>query len=289
MASTQSIEFVSPLGNTINFTDQINYYVPRGKSGFHGQPFSLIDRMTPFVAGGVLTGIQVQPRTIEIPVYVIGSTRSTFLSRLEYLARNLDPAHGDGLLKYTRPSGQLRQITCRLANIFEDSTEQKLYTPKSTLIVLQFKAYDPYWYPTQAITANYGVSTPSAFFPFFPLNVSADGLSGGTTLVNIGDAPAWPIWEISGPGSDFALINNTTGYRLDMSTTSISLGEVLTIDTRPGHKTADVDGTSVFDEIDNTSTLWPLIVGNNSVELQLTGGTGDTEVVVSFYPPYNSA
>jgi len=288
MASTQSIEFVSPLGATINFTDQVHYWVIRGKSGFHGTPFAIIERETPFVAGAYISGIQVKPRILEVPVFVLGNNRNDFLDRMAYLAKYLDPVNGDGTLRYTRPNGTIRELSCRMSAIFDDSSQNRLFGAKGTQVVIQFKAYDPYWYPQSPTTASYGVSAPSAFFPFFPLVVSPDGLSGGATINNPGDAPAWPIWDITGPGSDIALINNTTGYRLDMSTTSISAGEHLIIDTRPGFKTAEVDGVSVFDEIDNTSTLWPFVVGNNSVTLQLTGATGATLAEVEFYPPYNS-
>jgi len=288
MASSQTIEFISPLGATIDFTDKVHYRVPRGKFGFTGIPTELLERETPFVAGSTLLAVQTKPRIIEFPVLLTGNSRNDFLDRMAYLARHLDPNLGDGVIRYTRPNGQARQITCRANGVFSDSTDTDFYGPSGNLLVLRFKAFEPFWYPTTPTEASYGVSAAGAFFPIFPLEVAPDGLSGGATLNNPGDAPAWPIWTITGPGSDFALINNTTGYRLDMSTTSITAGQTLVIDTRPGYKTAEVGGVSVFDEVDSTSTFWPLVVGNNVVELQLTGATGETLVEVAFYPPYNS-
>src|SRR5699024_896315 len=43
-------------------------------------------------------------------------------------------------------------------------------------------------------------------FPFFPIFLADSTVQGDHELVVEGDAPVWPVWEITGPGKDVEII-----------------------------------------------------------------------------------
>src|SRR5699024_11285528 len=54
-------------------------------------------------------------------------------------------------------------------------------------------------------------------FPFFPVFLSDSTVQGGHELTVEGDAPVWPVWEITGPGRE-----DRKSTRLNSSHVSIS-------------------------------------------------------------------
>ncbi|MET9053303.1 hypothetical protein ABZW50_19375 [Streptomyces bacillaris] len=54
---------------------------------------------------------------------------------------------------------------------------------------------------------------------------------------NEGTRNTWPVIRITGPVSNVSVINATTGRRLDLPTLSLTTGQWVEIDTRPGYRT----------------------------------------------------
>lgn len=77
---------------------------------------------------------------------------------------------------------------------------------------------------------------------FFPMVLSASTVSGVYELEVQGDAEAWPIWQISGPGTDARLENQDTGEALFLSG---MITETVTVDTRP--RSQDITSISMPD------------------------------------------
>jgi phage-related protein len=109
--------------------------------------------------------------------------------------------------------------------------------------------------------------------PFLGPHISSSGIASSFSVFNSGDVEAWPIWTITGPGNTITLTNTTTGKALVLSIT-LTGGQVLTIDTRPGHKTVTrEDGSNQFATVSSTSSLWELVTGNNAVTLAISETT----------------
>lgn len=102
--------------------------------------------------------------------------------------------------------------------------------------------------------------------------------SPGVAVVNLGDAPSWPVLRIYGPITDAAIDNMTAGDALELTGT-IDAGQFVEVDTAPSRRTLFLDGDpgiSRYTMLDRSaSRWWPLQPGTNVLRLRaLSYGTG---------------
>ena len=106
---------------------------------------------------------------------------------------------------------------------------------------------------------------------------------GQVTVTNTGDVEAYPIWEVTGPGTP-TLANLTTGRSFGLAT-PLTAGETVTVDTRPTRQSVvDSAGRNRWPDLVTTSPrqLWPLAAGRNALDLRLAGA-GPTSTVILTY------
>lgn len=224
--------------------------------------------------------------------WLTDSTEETLRTQLRNMIFKMDPTRGIGRMRVIAPGGDSREIFCRVSSglgISEVLGEDSAFYAQR--ISATFIAHDPYWYAVGDTAIVYtGDVAVSTFFPFFPLRLSASAVFvNDNSINNPGDLEAWPVWTISGPGSNIVLSNLTTNESISINTALVS-GSSITIDTRPGAKTvlAD-DGTSLFPLMSPTSTLFSLARGDNHIQIAMDS-TGSTSVVrLAFRPRYLAA
>jgi len=259
----------------------------RGKKGVFMPNYDTAVSKLPDGSGGLLTSVSVQPRAVDVPVQVNASNFDTLRTAVRALAKALNARNGQGLLKVTR-SGVARQLNC----VYKGGLEQAAYFSDTYIeATLSFEAVDPLWYATAATAADYAIQVgASSFFPFFPLIVKASAVFNKSTINNPGDESAWPIWTITGPGTNPVFLNNTSGESLGL-TLSLAAGETLVIDTRPGVKTIESGaGANLFEYLNASArALWPLLAGNNAVEIQMSEATVGSNVNLAYTPRYMGA
>jgi hypothetical protein len=61
------------------------------------------------------------------------------------------------------------------------------------------------------------------------------------------------------------------------------------IDTRPGYKTITMNGQSYFQTLTQTSVLWGLQRGSNSLQLVFNNADSNSAIQLSFNEPYFGA
>jgi phage-related protein len=277
MADT--VTFVGPTGATLEIPKR------RGTRGRGMPPISRIEEEVPGQSGARLRETRHGVREVAIPMDLTGDM-STLRATLRTWMSTLDPARGDGRLLVTSHTGDQRELFCRYDDGL-DLVEQLATFQKAVLV---FRAVDPYWYDLSDSVASWtsGVTT-ATFFPFFPLRLSSSEVFADDIVNNTGDTDAWPVWQITGPGSDLHLRNLTSGKTLSLTGLTLLAGETVTIDTRPGQKTVTKDdGTNLYSYI-GTSSLWALLVGSNSVRIELTGATSASVVQLNFKRRFLSA
>lgn len=210
-------------------------------------------------------------------------------SQLRTVIYKMDPTRGIGRLRVIAPAGDSREIFCRVSSGLGVSEvlgqDSAFYAQR---ISAQFIAHDPYWYSVGDTAIVYSGDVEAAtFFPFFPLRLSAAAVFvDDNSISNPGDLEAWPVWTIEGPGSNISISNLTTEESLTLSTTLTS-GETLTIDTRPGAKTV-IDGTntSLFANLSATSVLWSLAQGDNHIQVAMDSTSSTSAIRLAFRPRY---
>jgi hypothetical protein len=263
--------------------------VLQGMTGRFMPPVEMISETVPGEDGERLRSVRFGPRDVFIPLLIVGDSESDLRSMLREALPTFNPKRGDGRLRITAPDGSRRElIRCRYRTGLElEETNGATYFRRAGLL---FRAFDPLYYDTEGVSFAYSLDAePQPFFPFFPLAVSASSLIAGVVVPNEGDEQAWPVWTISGPGTDLELTNVTTGKSLQLTHVLSDTSESVTIDTRPGIKSVqDQDGVNLYGDLDPASELWVLEPGDNEVEVVMSGTSPDSLVELSFQQRYLS-
>jgi hypothetical protein len=101
-----------------------------------------------------------------------------------------------------------------------------------------------------------------------------------------GDVETWPEWIITGPGENIVLRNMSTDEVTSLEV-SLDVGETITIDTKPFHKTVTKnDGTNLFYTLTDESSLWALQEGSNSIQIEMANATTDSNIQLTYRNRY---
>lgn len=293
------ITWTGPRGDTFVLTDEnAGMGSLQGRSGFGLAPTTLtLDDLDS--GGGLLRSIHAGPQVVHIPLAVWADDSTTFYARYDALAASFQHVRNGqttpGTITVQRPDGQARSTSA----YYQDGLSPTEWVNRkgATLTDLQFLAPSPYWYGE---TITYRVTYPDPagfpFFPLLPLRLAPASVStgGAVTILNPGDAPSWPTWTITGPGTP--TLTSLTRDQTIVFTTTVPAGRTVTIDTRPPSLAPDTALTAVDDtganwwpNLEQFPQLWPLEAGPNSVSLAMAGATSDTEITLSFAPAYGTA
>ncbi|MFD7605149.1 phage tail domain-containing protein [Streptomyces mirabilis] len=270
-----------------------------GATGLDMPPFALFSDDSPNLDGSIYRSARTAAREIMIPVYLYGIDRQTINGLKRKLFQSLNPKRGYCVLKFTEGNNETRLLRCYYKGGMEgaESTDTAGFT--WTKFGLTFTAMDPFFYPDRPETTRWDFGSGAAFLnpaqSLFPLRVSA-GVLGGTGPLNIynpGDVEAWPVWQLHGPIRSFSLASPygdlVKASPLADGSDIVPSGRVLTIDTRPGHKTVlDDQSTNYWSLLDTNPQFWSVDPGNTSTSVSVVTGVGKAAVVLSFYPRYAS-
>lgn len=251
-------------------------------SGRFAPPVAMEEEAIPGQPGLRLRTVRHRERDFTLPLWITAASEAALRTALRQLIAKMDPTRGAGKVRVTGPGGDQREIECYYSGGLEMA--ERLGDTSGPLLqrgIATFRAHDPYWQDTTDTAAGpWQIGTaPGSFFPFFPLRLSSSEIFAATTITNLGDVDAWPVWTIVGPGSAISLKNLTTGKSLTLSTT-ISAGSSVVIDTRPGKKTVTrSDGVNLYSSLSSTSSLWPLRYGANSIQIEMAGATAGVSSV----------
>jgi len=208
------------------------------------------------------------------------------VARAFYNRRNEQPA--PGYLRIQRPDGSSRQVAVY--------TTSGLNTPEvgisnDTIYTLTLQTPDPYWSDLIQQTANYSISPASGILPLLPVFLAGSTVIGTNTVVNGGNAQAWPIWTITGPGTP-TMQNLTTGRKWSMNTV-IQAGHVVQVVTKPGQQMVvdTTTGANMWDNLVLSSLrdLWSLMAGSNQISIAMSGSTLATSVNLAWTNRWNRA
>lgn len=272
-------EWRSADGQTIRFVTRVE------ASQRMMPPVTIHTVRVPQAQGGRFRHARHDERLVTIPVVVPGAAVGRTETRR--WARALDPLRGEGTLTVVQGEHAGRQIVCAYETGLEQWTEEGYEL--LGLTTLGFRAADPYWQDAaeSSLVATIN-STAFTWFPFFPLILGSSDVFAQATINNVGDVDAWPIITVLGPGTDLTLTNLTTGEMWQL-TGNIAAGATLIVDTRPGHKSARLDGVNVFGRLSDPSVLWPLIPGPNRISIGFASGTSASKVTFSWRNRWLSA
>ena len=287
-ATSELFTWVDAEGTEHALTDAAGYRVLYGVGGRWSQPITYVEDQVPMMPGSIMLQPVVGARDVDLPMLITGSSISEVYGRLRNLARWVDGsrADGPGTLKCQAPDGEVRTLTAYGHIEAGESSQERFLV--AMRISLTLRCPDPFWYAEDDDSTTFELGDVGyPFFPFsFPFRVPSSTVLGATTIENVGDVTAWPVWTITGPGQDPVMRNRDTGEMVGVSI-ELDAGDVLTIDTRPGIKTVeDAGGTNYFGSLFANSSLWSLPPGMTNVQIEMSGATAASSVVVSWRPRY---
>jgi len=282
------MQWIDANGAVTELNDWSSVWALKGQNNFHSAPFEITSFEVPLQAGAAYASHRVKFRDVDIPLFCMAATRRDFLTKWRSLVSAFNAEKGEGRLRVHNEDGTIRDLRARYLQGLEGATGGRAWSPGSGLGIVTLRALDPFWYPDTPSTDTFSTTgQTTTFFPFFPLELAAGAIFETAVINNPGDHTSWPIWTVTGPCTVLTLTNVTTGFVLEASV-SLTNGEVIVIDTRPGYKTVTKNGANLFYTLSSTSVLWGLTIGNNTVDLRLDGSDVNSSVDIQYYPPYLS-
>ena len=105
-----------------------------------------------------------------------------------------------------------------------------------------------------------------------------------TTVNNSGNATIYPTITLTNVMTNPTITNQTTGQFFTLSGITTAAGDQLVIDMK--NRTVLLNGGSVLPYVTSTSSWWPLLPGNNSINLTTNSGTDNVVATVSWRSGY---
>ena len=151
-------------------------------------------------------------------------------------------------------------------------------------IVLTLRAGDPFWTSDTVSSKQIGGDGATSAFlvGMSAMPVASSQAIGTITLENIGDAKAYPVWEVYGPGNTFTAVSPATGETITWEG-SLTAGQKLIVDTRTGSVT-DGTGTNRYAELAAAPRFWSIPPGTTTAVCSLLDTTSASKIVCSWRP-----
>jgi hypothetical protein len=257
-----------------------------GTRGLRSVAYELATRKYAGLDGEDVQNVRAVGGQPTLGLLIEADDEATFRQRVRALRRAMRPKAGAGVLAVSQ-DGETRELTCYCVGGFEGDESPDVSMPGHWWrLALKFFAPSPWW-EGEAVSVSLGLQAPSAFFPAPPFTLSPSAVQGSFQIdLSDSDAPAYPVWTISGPGSAVVLTNETTGRDIEVNT-SLGASDVLIIDTRPGHQSVRRnDGTNLMSAVASDPALWPLVEAVNTVSVALVGATSSSRVSTTYRPRY---
>ncbi|MEU7570335.1 phage tail family protein [Micromonospora sp. NPDC049240] len=229
--------------------------------------------------GAVFRGERKRARDVDLPLYLRGRDREHLKELWSRLVRALS---GECVLRFFEDDGttnwylKIRRTSGGGYVYGEDTTgELDLKT------VVTVRAGNPYWISSEVSEETIRASTGRGILngPLTALRMSASQAMGSITLTNPGDAASPPVWEVTGPGSNFQASLPTGESFLWAGT--LADGRRLTIDTGAG-TVVDDTGTNRYSALAPAPKLWRIPPGIATANVSMTGTSASSTIKVSW-------
>ena len=261
----QRATYINPRGETVDVSPFSPPYIFESISGIGAVDVAMSIHSPAGMDGALYHGLRLEPREVTLNFHIHGdSRRSMYENRLE-LTRIMGGSisrEGDmGELWYENDFGRWWLPAVVRQGPRENGKRKSLYLPTQVV----FYCPDPAW--RAAIATVDRLAYLSGGFKF-PLNIPASdqstpGIKFGSrgyeaTVINQGDTPAPILFEITGTALQPRLEITGAGEFLQINR-ELAAGDLLTISTQPGQKTATIlraEGTveNAMNYIDPAST-----------------------------------
>ncbi|MGK5496395.1 phage tail domain-containing protein [Streptomyces sp. URMC 125] len=273
-------------------------FIQPGATGLDAPPVVLHADESPNLDGSMFRSSRTTAREVMLPVYLYGIDRRTLRDLKRKLIRALDPRNGYCVLKFIESDSQPRYLYCYYKGGMEGNEGEDQAGFRWVRYGIQLSAFDPWFYSDEIQVAQWAFGGGTAFLrptePLYPLKLTKGTMSEtAIPLVNPGDVEAWPIWQITGPVKSFTF-TSPKGESFGISARPdgsdvVPDGRVLTVDTRPGHKTLKDDtGTNYWPMLAPNPSLWSIPAGRSTAGVHVAASASTASLRLSLRPRYET-
>jgi hypothetical protein len=270
-------------GDTINLNEieekGVGFQAKSGVTGLGLPPVS-VQWLEGAGDGAVFRATRVQTRDIDVPIEILAANRIDLQAQLSRLALVLA---GGCTLTLLDDDGKSWSTEVHRVGGGEYTYGADTIGGREFQTVITFRAGDPYFTSSeqQIRTVSGAVVTASFLTSLTTLAVAPSQAIGQITLSNSGDAPAYPVWEVRGPGDHF-VATSPAGETLKWNGT-LTAGQKLVIDTRKG-TVLDGTGANRYSELDTAPRFWTVQPGTSTAVASLLNTTTASQITCSWYP-----
>lgn len=232
--------------------------------------------------GAVYRGTRLRSRDIDLPIHLVAEDRP----RLQELVARLELmlAAGEVQLRWYEDDGTYwsTQVAWQGGGSWTYGTDTTGERDLTTVVTL--RAGSPYW--TSSVSSSERIGSAGAGRGLLRgslsrLSVSASQAIGSIRLNNPGTAPAYPVWKVVGPGTNFTAVS-PTGETLRWTGT-ITAGGSITLDARKG-TVVDGAGTNLYGNLAAAPKFWAVPPGVSVCTASLEGTTSASSITCTFQP-----
>lgn len=268
-----SLTWIDPDGVSYQLTAGPDIDVEYGVTGRLMPLFEVEMEPLPSSPGSRVRGARVIPRPVGTKVWLHADTEAAFRLVQEKYGWAFQPTRGTGTLRSTRPDGTQRDLRCVASFIPGPESLDNGVESYQLGCALVFTSPDALYTEVSenVFEWNPGAGVGEQFPWDFPFVFASSTIFAADTIVNYGQHPAWPLWEIVGPGSGLEVTNLLTGRVLGLDY-ELAEGETVSIDTRtPGNKTVtnNLGTPNLFGKL--TGKMWAFEALANGLQIAYAG------------------
>lgn len=232
--------------------------------------------------GATYRGERKQPRDIDVPLHILMPTRADLELEMARLSRMV--MNGPFDMDVVEASGNY--WTNRVVRVGggdfsygEGTTGERELT---TVITVRGAPYFTSYQEQSEIVTNKGAGRGllGAGFSLVSLKVAASQAIGDMLLRNEGDAPAYPVWRITGPGKNLVV---SDGARTFQWNGTLTAGEELIIDTRRA-SVRTAAGASRYADLAPAPRFWRLEPGQTLAHVSLASTNSQSAIRCTWRP-----
>jgi hypothetical protein len=231
--------------------------------------------------GALYRGRRVLSRDIDIPIQIWAPDRAgleSWMSRLYMmLAEPCD-------VRWVLETGEYWSVRAAFTGDSGYTTGRDTNGDDYLKIIVTLRAGDPLWKYSKANHVAASIDLSRGLLDgnsLTKLRVAPSQLQAEVTAAVDGDAPTWPVWEITGPLNTLTVVASDTAW-FEWGGT-LAAGQTLTVD--PFARTV-VDGTGAnrYGQLAAGPRFFPLAPGSNRVLLGGNAIDTGTSVVCRWWP-----
>jgi hypothetical protein len=264
------------------------------QDGIGMAPVSRLKQRSPMQHGSSDVGFHLEERRVNLVILPWATTEATYYDAREQLLKIFKPGDDPILLRYSFPTGRVRQIDTHFDGgmMFGTSERQGL----AHRAVISLVAPDPVWYDPTEQTLIWVISDAGWGFPIhFPEGFGSSVISSGQLLAYPGSWLSYPTIVITGPAENPKIENLTTAEKIELLY-NVAAGQVVTISLAAGQKSiTDALGANLIGALTADSDLATFHVaadpevadGDNTIKATLGGAlAGTTSIEFHWFNRY---